>query len=211
MPDYQKCEKYINYGHQKEMIFMLVLQLQPLYARLSAHKRKMKYSSKILFEKYDDVRIELIEYFPCDNKEQLNKKEGEYIRKLDCVNRNIAGRTMKEYNQDKKEHHQKWYHDNKQYKLDYQKEYSKNNKEKIKEWRMQKITCDCGRTFAIDNKARHERSKFHQAFIGASAGKGEASISVPTIPGTNVTATPGAVVSVTGFALSPSCLPVASS
>jgi hypothetical protein len=79
----------------------------------------------------------------------------------------------------------------------------KNNKKKI--------TCECGRTFRIDNKARHERSKFHQAFICASAGNGEASISVPTIPGTNVTATPGAVVSVTGFALSPSCLPVASS
>jgi hypothetical protein len=210
MPDYQNAKIYKLWSPEGDDIYV-GSTAQPLYARLSAHKRKMKYSSKILFEKYDDVRIELIEYFPCDNKEQLNKKEGEYIRKLDCVNRNIAGRTMKEYNQDKKEHHQKWYHDNKQYKLDYQKEYSKNNKEKIKEWRMQKITCDCGRTFAIDNKARHERSKFHQAFIGASAGKGEASISVPTIPGTNVTATPGAVVSVTGFALSPSCLPVASS
>jgi hypothetical protein len=63
----------------------------------------MKCSSKILFEKYDDVRIELIECFPCDNKEQLNKKEGEYIRKLDCVNRNIAGRTYRKNREDNKE------------------------------------------------------------------------------------------------------------
>jgi hypothetical protein len=39
---------------------------------------------------------------------------------------------------------------------------------------MQKITCECGRTFRLIHKARHERSKIHQeaigAFVGASAG-----------------------------------------
>jgi hypothetical protein len=44
-------------------------------------------SSKILFEKYDDVRIELIEEYPCKNKMQLNKREGYYIRNNDCVNK----------------------------------------------------------------------------------------------------------------------------
>jgi hypothetical protein len=52
-------------------------------------------SSKILFQKYDDVRIELIEEFPCENKMELNKREGHYIRTLDCVNKVIPGRTQK--------------------------------------------------------------------------------------------------------------------
>jgi hypothetical protein len=103
MPDYKNGKIYKLWSPEGDDIY-IGSTIQPLYARLSAHKRKMKYSSKILFEKYDDVRIELIECFPCDNKEQLNKKEGEYIRKLDCVNRNIAGRTKKEYNEDNKEH-----------------------------------------------------------------------------------------------------------
>jgi hypothetical protein len=55
-------------------------------------------SSKILFEKYDDVRIELIEEFPCENKMELNAREGYYIRTLDCVNKVIPGRTQKESN-----------------------------------------------------------------------------------------------------------------
>jgi hypothetical protein len=90
-------EKYINYGRQKVMIFISVLQYNHYMQDYHNIKKKSKCSSKILFEKYNDVRIELIECFPCDNKEQLTKKEGEYIRKLDCVNKNIAGRTYKEY------------------------------------------------------------------------------------------------------------------
>jgi hypothetical protein len=72
-----------------------------------------------------------------------------------------------------------------------------------------KITCDCGRTFRIDNKARHERSKFHQAFICASAGKEKRLYQFQLIQAQNVTATPGAVVSVTGLAFSPNCLVIA--
>ncbi len=36
--------------------------------------------------------------FPCENKEQLNKREeGEMIREIGTVNKQIAGRTYKEY------------------------------------------------------------------------------------------------------------------
>ena len=35
--------------------------------------------------------------FPCENKEQLNKREeGEMIREIGTVNKQIAGRTYKE-------------------------------------------------------------------------------------------------------------------
>ena len=56
----------------------------------------------------------------------------------------------------------------------------------------ERYVCSCGKERTIGKKARHERSKFHQAFICASAGNGEASISVPTNPGKNLTETPEA-------------------
>jgi Zn ribbon nucleic-acid-binding protein len=192
MPDYKNGKIYKIWSPQGDEIY-IGSTIQPLYKRFHHHKTKSPTcSSKILFEKYDDVRIELIECVPCDNKEQLIRREGEFIRNNNCVNRCIAGRTSKEYQEDNKEHYKEWRENNKDKLNEYDKEYKKNNKEKIKEYNGKKITCECGRTFRISDKARHERTKVHQAFICASAGNGEASISVPTNPGKNVTDTPGA-------------------
>jgi hypothetical protein len=171
MPDYKNGKIYKLWSPEGDEIY-IGSTIQPLYKRFHHHKIARACSSKILFEKYDDVRIELIECVPCDNKEQLNKKEGEYIRKLDCINRNIAGRTDAEY---KKEYYEEKYKFMKQ-------KYYQENKEKIKENASKKITCECGRTVTFQHKSRHERTKVHQAFICASAGNGEASISVPTNP-----------------------------
>jgi hypothetical protein len=79
-------------------------------------------SSKILFEKYYDVRIELVEEFPCENKMELNKREGYYIRTLECVNKQIPDRTQKE-----------WIEDNKEKIKEQKKQYNEANKEKFKE------------------------------------------------------------------------------
>ena len=59
----------------------------------------------------------MYENYPCENKEQLNKREGEIIREIGTVNKQIAGRTYKEY-----------YEDN----------YYEKNKEKIAEQRKKK-------------------------------------------------------------------------
>ena len=52
-----------------------------------------------------DAYIELLEEINCDNKNQLEKREGELIRehKNNCVNRCIAGRTKQEYYIDNKD------------------------------------------------------------------------------------------------------------
>ena len=49
-------------------------------------------------------------------------REGYYIKNNDCVNKNIAGRTIKE-----------WYEDNKEKLLKQQKQYYVDNKEKIQQ------------------------------------------------------------------------------
>ena len=190
MPDYKNGKIYKIWSPMGKEIY-IGSTIQSLYARKSQHKICMKCSSKILFEKYDDVRIELIEYFPCNNKEELDKKEGFYIRNNDCINKNIAGRTEKEYYEDNKEKIKEYLQDNKEKikeqkkeyyednkdkikeyrdnnkekKKEYMKEYYEDNKEKIKENNQKKITCVCGRTISFQEKTRHERSKIHQNFI----------------------------------------------
>jgi hypothetical protein len=66
----------------------------------------------------EDYQILLLENYSCESKDQLTKKEGEYIRTMTCVNKNIPGRSVKE-----------WYHDNKEIVLKKTAEYYRANKE----------------------------------------------------------------------------------
>ena len=79
---------------------------------------KYHYVSSYEILKNSDYKILLLEEFPCENIEQLRKREGYYIQTLKCVNKQIAGRTYKEYIQDNKEHiterHKKYYEANKE-------------------------------------------------------------------------------------------------
>jgi hypothetical protein len=57
-----------------------------------------------------------------------------------------------------------YYENNEKYKEN-KKEYYQNNKKIIQEKRSKKFTCECGRTFRICDKARHEQSKIHKKLI----------------------------------------------
>ena len=153
MPDYQKGKIYKLWspqGTEDEIYFGSTTN--ELYKRKNGHKNQRDCKSKILFEKYDDVRIEIIEEYPCNNKEELNKKEGEYIRNNKCLNQIIPCRTKKEYREDnkeriaeqKKEYNEKtkehikkrkkeYYQKNNEQIKEKGKEYRENNKEQIKE------------------------------------------------------------------------------
>jgi len=47
----------------------------------------------------------------------------------------------------------------------YNNKYYSQNKDKILEHLSQKMTCECGRTFRIDGKAKHEKSLTHKELI----------------------------------------------
>ena len=72
--------------------------------------------------------IELLEEINCDNRNQLEKREGELIRehKNNCVNKYIAGKTKKEYKIDNIESIKAI---NKQYKIDNKESILKQNKQ----------------------------------------------------------------------------------
>ena len=121
---------------------------QILCKRFADHKTHYKYyqtgkgyfltSFKIL--ELGDAYIELLEEINCDNRNQLEKREGELIRehKINCVNRNIPCRTGKEYYNDNsdiiKEHRKEYYNDNFDRISQQKKEYNLINADKLKEY-----------------------------------------------------------------------------
>ena len=123
--------------------------------------------SKILFE-YGNPQMILVEKYGCNDKMELTARERYYIENNECVNKQIPGRTKKEYREDNKE---KLTIKNKEYKeanKEKIKEYYEDNKEKILLKKKQKMTCECGSSFRISDKARHYKSKKHNALISSS-------------------------------------------
>jgi len=122
------------------------------YASVNKEKTKTMWYKDI--EDWKDWYIELYEECPCENKEQLCKREGEVIREIGNLNKDIAGRTRKEWTTDNPEKvkitqkkfyenhkeeilevNKKWMEDNKEYRKEYKKAYREENKEKIAEYR----------------------------------------------------------------------------
>ena len=142
MPDYQKGKIYKLWSPQGNEIY-IGSTVNSLAKRLGQHNSSRACSSKYLFENYDVVKIELIEEYPCNNKMELAKKEGEHIRSNKCLNRCIAGRPQKEY---QKEYNKKWYENNKEHRQEYFKKWSQDNKEHREEY----------------SKKWHENNKEHE-------------------------------------------------
>ncbi len=89
---------------------------QPISKRMAKHRDSGKggknYNMKLYVKMreigVDNFYIELIEECPCDNGEQLRRREGHFIREMATLNKNIAGQTPqeqhKEYYIKNKEH-----------------------------------------------------------------------------------------------------------
>jgi hypothetical protein len=87
--------------------------------------------------KNNNYQIELLELYPCETRDELNSREGFYIKNNSCINKNIAGRTKKEYYEQNKEeileNNKEYQQKNKQELAEKSKEYRKQNKEQIAE------------------------------------------------------------------------------
>ena len=88
--------------------------------------------------------IELVEKCPCNDVDELRKKEGEYIRNMKPpLNVRVPGRTLKEFAM----------------------LYGEKNKELIAQHKAEKITCECGREVCYDGIQRHRRTTKHMEFM----------------------------------------------
>ena len=117
---------YVIRSHQTEDVYYGSTK-QTLSQRMSGHRRNYtayingtgtdnRSSIKIL--QFKDAYIELVEEVKYDNKLELYAREGFYIRNNNCVNKQIAGRTQKEWqatnyeeNKEKEKLRNKKYHD----------------------------------------------------------------------------------------------------
>jgi len=128
-----------------------------LKSRLSNHIDDFKNDSSVTSKhilKFGDYEIVLIENYCCENKEELRNKERFYIQSLNCVNKNIPGRSRKQHYQDTKEEI-----------LEYQKHYHQNNKATILERKKKKYNCQCGGKFTYSNTIQHKKSKKHTKYL----------------------------------------------
>jgi hypothetical protein len=154
MPNFQNGKVYAIRSHQTDKIY-IGSTTQPLSVRFGEHKRKPCTSREIL--NFNDAYIELLEEFPCANKMQLTKREGQLIRSTDCVNKRIEGRTQSEHYKDNKEHFQQYkkqyYVENKDEILEQQKHRYQDNKEQILEQHKQ---------YYVDNKQEINEKQKHR-------------------------------------------------
>jgi hypothetical protein len=113
MPDYKNGQIYRLWTPHTDKYYigstctMLAKRLWTHKADFKCYlnKKRENLTSYKLFEfGIDDVKIELMELFPCNSKKELEKREGELQRehKIYIVNSHIAGQTRKEYYQDNK-------------------------------------------------------------------------------------------------------------
>lgn len=136
MSDYSQGKIYMLTSKQTPKVYIGSTKLT-LKERLSTHicqykdwlKEKSNYITSFEILQYDDYEIHLIEDYPCETRKELKLKEGEYQRMMDCVNKNIAGRTNKEWVIDNKEYWKEYRKNNKKHLNEYMKEYNKKNKE----------------------------------------------------------------------------------
>ena len=139
--------------------------IQKLCKRMDKHRSSYKSwkngkSQKVmccdLFEKYGigNCKIYLVELYPCKSKEELESREGYYIRNYNCVNKCTPGRTCEEY-----------YNDNKDIILKHNREYNKENKVNIRTKQCIKIECPCSGKYTRHNKSIHIKTKKHMEYI----------------------------------------------
>ena len=116
-----------------------------LKLRLSQHKSNYKryltnnklYLTAFEIIKNDNYTIELLEDLNIDSKEELFKKEREYIERLECVNNNTPSRTRDEKLEYDRLYFKEYYKNNRADHIYKCKLYNEVNKERLKEYQRQ--------------------------------------------------------------------------
>ena len=143
----------------------------------------------------DNFYIELLEECPCENIEQLRKREGHFIREIGTLNKQVAGRNkeeyrtehkdylnnkIKEWNEHNKEHCQQYAKEyrlkHKEHKTEYAKEYNIKHKERLSEQKKvyyakridelrKQVVSECGTTVSKQCLNKHLKTSKHKTLL----------------------------------------------
>ena len=146
---YQRGKVYTIRCRYDDSLIYVGSTIDKLAKRMARHRLDKKCSLyKLVDGDWNNWYIELYEDFPCDNKEQLEKREGEVIREIATINQVVAGRTKKEYRQDNRDKF-----------VEYMKQYQQDNRDKILEKQKEICKCDvCGAEITKYGLKRHQRT-----------------------------------------------------
>ncbi len=161
--------------------------IRTLNDRLASHRTdKTCCMYKYIYKSYDGdwskCKIELYELYSCNNKKELWNREGKIIQLIGTINKKIAGRTRKEYEElrkdEKKIYFKEYRKKNKEILQEKNIQYREDNKEKLQNYernrsnkneRLEKqketIECDCGCISTRKHLPRHQRTPKHQELI----------------------------------------------
>lgn len=185
-----KIYKLIDKSNDNKVIY-IGSTTQKLNERFRKHKSLSKFKPHIKVYNYisnigwNNVDIELIENFNCNNKKELETRERYYIDEFETsLNIVKPGRTKQEYINDNKNKISEYHKNYKEQNEDQLKEYYKSrylskhddiikrtknyyekNKILISEKRKEIYVCECGSESTQCHKARHEKTKKHLNFI----------------------------------------------
>ena len=168
---------------------------QSLSKRLETHRSDYKkhlrgeYNYVSVFEVFNEYgvencKIELVEKFSCNDKEELHAREGQHQQDCVCVNKRVAGRQRQQYREDNKDTlkekrkeyieknrqtikqtNMKYREENKGKLKEKHKEYYETHKDNIRENRKVKFQCDCNSVITKCNQSRHNKSLKHQQYL----------------------------------------------
>jgi len=162
MPDYSKGKIYQIECKTTGLVYIGSTCEPTLARRLAKHignyklwqrdASKNKYMTSFEIFKNDNYDIVLLESCPCQSKDELHERETFYQKEKQCVNKNLAKRSSKEYYHDniemikekEKIYNEKnreyilnrgrnYYHEHKEHLQAISKEYKENNKERLKQ------------------------------------------------------------------------------
>jgi len=177
MPEFSKNKIYkiVNDINKK---FYIGRTIQKLSYRMATHRTlHSTCMCKNLGIDLKECSIILVENYPCNNIDEARKRERFYIEKyrdegLEIVNKNIPGRTRKEWRKDNPKKYQEQNNRNntktkikeKKRRQENPEKYKKKDKivyEKRKHKLQEKITCECGDIISKGCLSRHKKRQPH--------------------------------------------------
>ena len=124
-----------------------------------------KYMTSFDIFKNNDYRIELLEEVNCTCKQELVAVERKYIETMECVNKVVPGRSMKEYRLANKEkiamQDKAYYQKNKERIRDRKNANPEQLRAAKKKYESKKVNCECGATVCRGSLNDHVRTVRH--------------------------------------------------